>query len=467
MTSLLEQLSKEIEEARKHTVPSGTPSGPLVHGPGGLFGVEGLERDVISSRLTPMGLASQLPAVGSITEYPLYAYISGRNQASGSQPESDCGNAPEAGNLLTCFQTAQFGIYQFRTRELNINSVGRIVNAGETTDLRYVNDPLAAQLGRIFPQVDNSDVALRLGREVLMRLVEVGFEFQEELSKQIYTGTGTGNEFPGLEVLVSETHYDAKTGTSCTSLASDVRDFGDVSISDAAGSSAIVTQLVSMYRFAKHSAKRMRLAPVQFAFVMQEQAFHEIADIWPCAYLTSRCGISNTSGRVFVNADEQVRLRIEMRQGEYLLIDDEPVPVITDDFLPEDDLGESVFSSDIYLLPLSIQGGRQTLYWEYIDYSRTALQAVRDGRLTDTFWTDRGQYLWVKQPPQNWCTVWQAKIEPRVRLEVPQVAGRLQNVAYSASKHYRSADPASAYYESAGEGARTAETLYNEWSNTP
>lgn len=462
--SLLEQLSKEIEEARKHTSPSGTPVGPLVHGPGGLFGVEGLERDVISSRLTPMGLASQLPAMGTTTKYPLFPYLTGRGGATGSQPDADCDDAPVAGSMLTCLQTAQFGIYQFRTRELQINEVGATLNAGETTDLRYVNDPLAAQLGRIFPQIDNSATALQVGREVLMRLVEVGFEFQEILSKQIYTGTGTGNEFAGLELLVSETHYDAKTGTTCPSLASDVRDFGDVSISTSSGSSAIVSELVSMYRFAKHSAKRMRLTPVQFVFVMQEQVFHEIADIWPCAYLTSRCGIDASNGRVFVNADEQVRLRIEMRQGEYLLIDDEPVPVITDDFLPEDDLGESVFSSDIYLLPLTINGGRQVLYWEYFDYSEGTIQAVRDGRLSDTFWTDRGQYLWVRQPQKNWCVTWQAKIEPRIRLETPQIAARLQNVAYSASKHYRSADPASAYYESSGTGARSTPTLYSNWN---
>src|SRR3990172_12507912 len=59
----------------KHTTPSGTPSTPYMHGPGGLFGVSGLERDVISTRISPEGLASALPVRMSTRTNPLYAYI--------------------------------------------------------------------------------------------------------------------------------------------------------------------------------------------------------------------------------------------------------------------------------------------------------------------------------------------------------------------------------------------------------
>lgn len=459
--SILQQLLNELNVAQKHT--TGTPGtsavGPNVHGPNGLFGVPGIERDVISSRMTAIGLASALPAVGKNVMYPLYAYITGRTAASGSQPEEECDEAPVAGNMKTCLQTAQFGIRQFKTRTLILNEVGALVNAGETTDLRFVNDPLADVLARnIFPNVTNSDLSLQLGREVLMRFVDVGIEFQDDLSLQLYTGSGVNNEFVGLETLVSEEHYDAATGQLCASLASDVRDFGDLDVTSLAGSSRIVTELTNMVRFAKHKATGMRFGDVQFAFVMRGQMFMEIADIWACAYATSRCLADKAS--VSFMGDEQVRVRAEMQRGSYLLVDNVAIPVIQDDFMPEDDLGENKFSSDIYLVPLTIRGGRNVLFFEYFDYARGPVQAIQDGNLQPFFWTDAGRYMWVKQY-QNWCVSWQSKIQPRLRLETPQLAGRLMNVAATLDKHFYNPSPTQEYYFDGGVSGYSPPSWYN------
>jgi hypothetical protein len=464
--SILDQLVKEIQQ--KHDSPVGTHQGPNVHGPHGLFGVPGLERDVISSRITASGLAAALPVQGSVTKYPLFAYLTGRTTPTGDQPEAHCDDGPVAGNFKSCLQTAQFGIYQFRTRELEINTVGALVNAGETTDLRFVNDPLAEQLGRMFPNITDREFALQLGREVLMRFVDVGYDFQDLVSQQIYTGSGLANEFPGLELLVVESHYDAKTGQLCEALASDVRDFGDVDVTTSPGAQNIVTQLVSMYRENKYNSAGMRMDPVTRAFVMREQLFVEITDVWPCSYLSSRCVPANENVNVHIDTMEQVRMRNEMRSGKFLWIDGERVPVITDNFLPETDLGNNVHSSDIYLLPLTIRGGQPVLYWEHFDYSRGTMQAVRDGRLSNDFWTDRGLYMWHKKPPQNWCTQWQAKIEPRLILRTPQIAGRLMNVAATLDKHWRDPNPASEYYVNGGVSTGyDPGTLYNNWNNAP
>lgn len=446
--SILDQLVKEIQE--KHT--TGTPGtarvGPNVHGPNGMFGLTGLERDVISSRVSAEGAASLLPVVGTTVMYPLYPYITGRTAAVGDQPEEECDNAPVAGNLKTCVQTAQFGIYQYKTRTLILNEIGSLVNAGETTDLRFVNDPLGAMLVKmIFPSIKNEEAALQLGREVLMRFVDVGHEFQDELSQQLYIGSGTGNEFAGLEVLVAEDHFDAATGQICESLASDVRDFGDQDVTTLAGSSAIVNALTGMVRFAKHKGKGMRFGTVDFRFHMRSQLFIEIVDIWACAYATSRCLADKAS--ISFMGDEQVRARQAMMDGSYLLVDNVAIPVVQDDFMPEDGLGESKFSSDVYLVPYSVRGGRNALYFEHFDYSKGAVQGIRDGGLDGFFWTDRGAYMWVKQY-QNWCVSWQAKIQPRLRLETPQLAGRLMNVAYTIDKHFWSPSPTMDYYMNGG-----------------
>lgn len=465
MSTILEALAKELQGiALKHTTPTGTPDGAMLHGPGALFGVSGLERDIISSRMQPMGLASSLPVRTSVKTNPLFAYITGFYPPNGSQPTASCDDGPVAGPMKVVLQTAQFGVYAFRTRELDISKVGQVIDAGETLDLRIVNDPLVNQMAGLFSGLPVED-GVATGREVLHRFMEVGVAFQDLLSQQVYAGTGTGNEFPGLELLVSTAKYDAKTGTAAPSLASDVRDFADVSISSGAGGASFVNTLTSMWRYLNHNASRMNFGLTNFAIVMKEQLFHEVTDIWPCLYMASRCLPSNDNVSINVNTDEQIRLRLDMRQGKYLLLDGVRVPVITDDALTETDLGEGLFSSDVYILPLTVRGGQAVTYWETFDYQAGTVQAIRDGRSTDYFWTDGGRYLWHRKPPVNWCAQWMSKIEPRLILRTPQLAGRLMNVAYSVEKHYRDVFPGDDYYVNGGISAGyAAPDLYSEWN---
>ena len=468
MDNMLQKFEAFLKAEYKHTVgPTGAHVGPNVHGPDSLFGVAGLERDVISSRVVGNGLAAVLPVIGSNTTTPMFPYITGKTAAAGSQVGSSCQLAPEAGHLKTCIQTAKFGLYQFTTRELEVNTIGRLINAGERVDLRFVNDPLAAQMGRIWLNIPDAGAALQAGRELLMRFVEVGMEFEEILSQQIYVGSGLANEFPGLETLVNTVHYDAITGLLCPALKSDVRDFGDVDVTTSAGAAALVRQLVDMYRQARYNADVMRFGAVDFRFVMRRQVFQVLADIWPCAFMTSGCVPTNSSQSIVVNTDEQLRMRIEMQDMMYLPIDGTRVPVVTDMWMPETDLGENVFSSDIYLLPFTIRGGELALYWETFDYGQAAQQINGIGRV-NTIWTDGGRYLTTRLAQVAFCEKFQTKIEPRLILRTPQLAGRLMNVGYSLVEHYRDPNTSSLYYVNGGVSTGyAAPSLYNEWDNIP
>ena len=66
-----------VATGAKHTTPSGTPTTNYLHGPGGIFGVAGLEQDLISTRVHPQGLIGTLNALGTLTTNPLYAYLTG------------------------------------------------------------------------------------------------------------------------------------------------------------------------------------------------------------------------------------------------------------------------------------------------------------------------------------------------------------------------------------------------------
>ena len=74
-------------------------------------------------------------------------------------------------------------------------------------------------------------------------------------------------------------------------------------------------------------------------------------------------------------------------------------------------------------------------FFEYFDYSAMngVMQAIRDGMLQNEFWSDGGRYLWTTQRTL-WCVDWAAKIEPRLRLLTPHLAGRIQNVQYGSTQ---------------------------------
>ncbi len=456
--NLLEQFGAFLAQSQNKA--TGTGVGPYVHGPGGLFAALGSDRDVINTLLVPNGLASALPAIGTNDMTPLYPYVTGATSA-GAQVEGSCAVAPAAGNLLSGYQTAQFGITQFATRELDITRVGQVVNRGESLDLRFSDSTLALAMGQVWLNISNSTEALKYGREVLIRFADVAREFQKYVSAETYTGTGTGVRFLGLEGIVKVNHLDAHTGLALTALDSDVRDFGNVDIKTQAGGAAIVETLKDIVRNLKNNSTRMGFGRTEFALVMRPQLFTDITDIWPCQSGTSNCTSPNASMNLVVMANENKLASREMQNGGYLWVDGEKIPVITDDFLVETAVPASdpqTYASDIYVIPMRTGEGTPRTYWEYFDYSTGTASAIKDGNLGNFFWTDRGIYLTVQNPVSRWCVDWQSRAELRLRLETPMLASRLIDVASSHTSIYRSSNPADAGYISDGDSGVPIET---------
>jgi hypothetical protein len=475
---IMQALATALAPALKHTTPSGTPSTPYVHGPGGLFGVMGLEREIIHTRLQPVGLAGRLPVRANMDQTPLFPYISGFRDVTGTVADGVCDDPQTAGPMKTCLQTAPFGRYSFMTRELEINRVGQRINRGEFMDLTLVNDPLARSMGRaIMPNVPGEQQALA-GAEMLQRFIEVGIAFQNQLAPQLYVGTTTNNsggggyeEFNGLDLLIGTGKVDAQNLVACPSLDSIVWDYNLTQIDDANASPDIVTLLTNIVRRIMHIATRTGLQPLELAFSMRQDLFWELTDIWACAYWTYRCDVSGTGERLNLDAQEVARFRDDMRNGNYLLIDGRRFPVVIDDAIAElssDDDGDipvGCFASDIYIVPLRARG-MDVLYWEHFDYRQGPMQAVVDGRLTQYFWTDGGIFLWHAKPPNNWCVQHLAKTEPRVILRTPHLAARILDVMYCPLQHSRDTFPSQDYWIDGGNVDRPELTFYHE-SNIP
>jgi len=462
----------------------GTPQGPYLHGPGGLFGVLGLDQPIISTHLNiGSSLAAALPVRSSKYTDPLFPYITGFVRSDTQEKNGVCDTPEEAGNMKTCILTTQFGRKEFKTRELEVNRIGQLRNRGEFDDLRIVNSPLVQQMAGILTQrfaLQNVN-PISAGQEMVARFLEVGVAFQRWLCPQTYTGNpanssanGGYQEFPGLDLTINTGKIDAIAGSTCPSLDSLIRDYGNYDVQDTSAPYNIVHVITSMFRFLRKKAEMQDMLPVDWKLSMRSGLFDAITDVWPCQYNTYRCQISGQSenGAISLNDDFAVRMRDEMRTGKYLLVDGARIGVITDDCITEETYADNSaiptgsYASDIYFVPFSIRGGQyQTTYWEFYDYREDVLPAISDANASMFFWSDSGRFLWGIKPPYNWCIDAIAKMEPRLINRTPQLAARLTNVAYTPLIHYTDPLPSQPYWVDGGNpSGYPAPSPYSEWN---
>ncbi len=459
LNALAELLSGQIK--KKHDLDTGfTLSTNFMHGPSGIFGTAGAEMDVFSSRVVPRGILSVLPAHPSVDMNPIVYYLTGITAESGDEPDAPCETCIKAGNIKACRQGAIFGLICRETDELNLADVGQHVNRGEFYDLRLVNDPLLNSSALWVPGSVPKNFQDVLNREVLAKWITLGAAFESKLAQLVFTGSpvnnvGTGYaEYQGLETLVGTGKTDVIDQTSCPSLDSDIKDFGRRSIEDNAA--LLFEYLTWLYRYVKHNAETMNFMPVQWAWVMKDSLFRKLSDYWPCVYASFGCNATNNDVNNNVDGLRMKTMSDEMYNGRFLQIDGERIPVILDDAIPYEisptgGLLPGEFASDIYLLPFTVRGGRQVLFMEYRDYASTngPMQAIADGRLTNDYWTDGGKFLWTTRRT-DWCVLWKARIEPRLRLLTPHLAGRLENVKWSPLQAFREPFHDQSYFVNGG-----------------
>lgn len=463
---------------------TGNPVGPYVHGNGGLFGVRGLSRGVISTHTQITGsLGEILPISSSPDTNPLFPYITGFQRSDTQEKNGVCDEPEEASPFKTCIQTTVFGRKEFKTRELEVNRLGQRINRGEFMDLQLENSPLVNSMGGLMRDFFglNDQAAALAGNDVVMRMVEVAVAFQRWFCPQVYIGNpgnssagGGYKEFPGLDLLISTTKIDALTGTSCPSLYSDIKSFGYRQVSSTTDPD-IVRTITTMMRILNRRAEQQNLAPADIAIVMREPLFYELTRVWPCQYNTDACQIptfGTTTGVLSVDAAAQVRMRDEMRNGHYLLIDGRQVRVVLDDCIMEENHADNGaipiggFASDIYFVPLTARGGTiRTLFWEYFDFTgpNAAIPSLQG--LPKWFWSDNGMFLWTMLTPHVWCVDFAAKVEPRLILRTPQLAGRLTDVVYVPLQHTNDPLPSQDYFVNGGvTTGRPFPSPFSEWN---
>lgn len=452
--------------------PSGSPATTgYIHGPGGTLSYPGVDQDVFHTIVGARGIIGQLPVRASVDTNPLFSVITGIQADTGDEKTEVCGDAPVAGILKTCMLTSVFGRYERQTRQIELNRLGQRNDRADPMDLRMVGSPIAnTGLFMTSGPADSTVPGDVLRNEISVVFWELSVSLHRLLSQQLWTGDPANNngdayrEITAFPQLVNTGHVDALTQTSCPSVDSDVKDFNYGTVD--ANASSLVEALTYMFRFVRDLAVRTGVMPVRWVFVMRPELFYEVSAVWPCAYLTYRCQLSDNE-RLNVDGAEQTRMRDEMRAGSYLLIDGIRIEVVEDDGVPIDtsttnaNVPEAAFSSDIYLIPMSVVGGRAVTFLEHMNYSN---QAIQDAIGMTSMAIVEGPWITVWKF-RNWCLQFQTKIEPRLILRTPWLAGRLQHVVSSPLQMTRSPFPSDPYFVNGGVTSRPGPSYYSLWKD--
>lgn len=448
-----------------------------MHGPNGLFGIAGIDNNVLSLRIAPQGISEVLKAYPTNETNPLYPYITGFIDSGDDQPANRCSTCP-SGETEACLQTAQFGYICHETKTLEPSKLIERVNSGEV-DLTLVNDILG--IGDVMAALRSYDKNTILQIATAWAMLEVGMLFQNTLCPLYWTGNPANNigdgymEPPGLDILIGTNKVDAITGAECKALDSDVKNFNYQLITTVVGNTfAIVRALSYLEEYVHQNASRQHLLPVEWVWVMRPELWYELTEIWPVAYLTSRNIVIPAGNTNFLDATRINDMRDQMRADKILMVNGRPHGVIEDSCIFVHDSGNDAnlaageFASDIYLVPLTYLGNRDATFIQYMDY-RAAIpewNAAGANRLTNTYWTDDGRFRWTWEQ-LKFCYTISASVQPRIILKVPQLAGRLNHVKYVPAQIFRDWNPDSDYFYKGGVSLRNWTPYYSDWNLPP
>lgn len=446
------------------------------HGFGGLFNNPGVEPGIVSTLILPDGIEAYLTRAGHVFksqyENPVYGIMTGQTDNSGTNPTTGCSeDAITPGSLKMCHQTWPFGEFTLKSKPIQIDRSGSLINRSEPLDLRLLNNPF----GNVEQPIQNNPAELfrsRLAKE----LVETTVGMTREFAREIWTGspvntignTGGYQQYNGLERIVNTGYKDVFTGVACSAADSLVETWSGGTVQ--AQPAKILRTLVEAFRSRRKLESDVGLTGTSYAFVMRYQAFLSLTEVWPCAYNTFRCYTPTPDGNAIVlgNASDNVAMRDAMRQGRYLLIDGEQVPVIIDTTLSEANIGNGNFSSDVYLLPLRSPYLGDTngaaLFIEHFDYNgpygmgsilpelgpRDEYRVTPDGRFAIFFLGGA-----------SFCKQVLIRTRKRVILRLPFLAYRLNDLTYSVYVHEREWEPGTSFYENGGQTSFAGTSFYS------
>lgn len=464
--------------------PPFAPIGPYLHGPQGLFNRRDRDNPVFSAMMTPnFGVADALPVfngarfldnqfggVDAAFDSLITGMTAGDLDDFANQPTAPCEDGPTGGLLKFCSIVNTYGNYKMSTRELEIDRAGRVADMVDAFGVQVANQ---FPSGLFATPTDTPSLQNAVNNELAMRIWEMVMSFQRMFAPRVFTGSPTNNngeakDIVGLDIHInSGNKLDSQFQTICTAANSDVKNFGGVVVS-AVGAN-IMRYIEMADAFVTHKARQQGLGTPEYLVAMRPELWQEITQVIPIQKYLQVLAVINsvTNGRAIVDARDAQNERDSIRASMLIPVNGRMLRVVVDDAIAETSLGQFAginrYSSTIYGIPLSVLGGYPVTFWEWFNHANAQEIAIQQRAAGLTWTTDGGMWRWFSDFSKG-CLKLNAKFTPRLRMRTPQVAWRINNVAYEPLQHFSSWDPNSAYFTDGGVTQGEQQKYYSAWS---
>ena len=446
----------------KHDTSASTPNATPPHGPFpgnsaqfGIFSDAGVRPGMWNATARVRGVGQHIPMEKSVYMNELIDVATGVTAGSGNNVTSACAVGPKPGQLKKAQIAATFGIVHISTKIFDITQAGMRRNRADIDRQTFNN---AAATNPWLPQVPGIDGAQFVNSTLRAELFALGIELERNIGQVHFLGIagtenntyrGVARQWNGLDRLVRTGWQDASSGVAVPRLDAAVTPFNaSISGNDASGRSVIRAVNETFYG-QDDFLDQLGIVP-SFALVMRADLFRELAAVWACGFSTDRC--AGSAGNP-VQRDAMVTYQafLNMLRGRYLTLEGMDIPVIIDDSIPRDTLGNNYFKSDIYGLALS-GNGIPTLYGEYFDMDNADANeiatafGIQDGTTTTV---NNGMYRVFKRVTGG-CVEYDFFARPRLITDAPFMHFRIDDVFYNSFVSNNDPIPGFSYYKNGG-----------------
>jgi len=445
-----------LNVGQKNDPASNTPNSAPLQGvfPGnsnmfGMFSDPGVRPERFSAMQRPRTMAKLLRPERSAYVNEKIGIVTGQTAGTTTNASGWCADGALPGVLKTCQQLYPLGNFKMRTRVMQIQPAGLLRNRADIPGIILNNPP---QDNPLVP-----DLLYRLTdtQSVLQtNLFELGVQVERSLEKELFQGVvGTDTNIPGfwldfnsISSLVKTGYTDAVSNLACPAADSVVVTW-NADVGATVSGRNVVQAVTDTIWGLKMRAEAVGLGGTQFAIVMRMEQFRALVQTWVCQYYTNRCITVGTVGAPFpTDATTTRQLETDMMNGQYLLVDGIPVPVIFSEGIPIEQLGGGaapVLRADMFILPIS-WNGRPLLRLEYQDMGNVYAKEIGDFIINDSMLLNNGLYLMTKQMHEG-CVDLTLNAMMRFYIETPFLSGRLDDISFTYQAPTRVADPSTTF----------------------
>lgn len=465
----IRELVETLGLTQKNDPASLTVNTPTLQGPFpgntnqlGIFSNPAVRPGRFSALVRPQSLASLIQMTRSVFHQERLEIMTGVTAAAGTNATGFCGDPPTVGQGKVCEQDYDWGRYDVKTNLESMPEMGTLASRAEVPG-EIINAGPSAN-----PLVPDIMYSLADPRSQLQyALWRIGVHTERVMGQVLIQGDKTLNstqthlgwisEPLGLDSMIKTGYTDSKTGIACPAADSAVLSFNADIGSDVAGADDrnIVLALSDQVWGILDRAAEMNMAGIQIALVGRKELFRALVDVWACNYATYRCSSSN-AGQPFTN-DVQVTnaLRLEMMSGQYILIDNVPIPFVFEEGVPQDVLGGNIFKSDLYIVPIAWDG-IPLLRGEYFPMDNEYIKEWGGFQGEPPAVINNGMYMVVNRN-NGFCKEYLFGAKFRFILETPFLAGRVDDIRYTMRAPIRNSNPSDTwFYADGGLTYRTA-----------